>query len=71
MPKAKLPAAPLRVFSANDTTAILDANGDEVVFWQGFDRAERTRAEHNLLARELVRLFNAAHGVKASTQHTI
>lgn len=64
MAKAKLPPAPLRVFSANDTTAILDANGNEVVFWQGFDRSERTRAEHNLLARELVARYNVATGAQ-------
>ena len=63
MAKAKLPPGPLKVFSANGTTAILDANGNEVVGWSGFDDSNRTKAEHELLARELVRRFNA-YGAK-------
>lgn len=58
--KAKLPPAPLKVFSAKDTTAILDANGKEVVAWMGFDNSNRTRAGHKQFARELVRRYNAA-----------
>lgn len=58
--KAQLPPAPLRVFLAPDVTAILDANGNEVVSWMGFDSSSRTRAEHAMLARELVKRYNAA-----------
>jgi hypothetical protein len=64
MPKAKLPPGPLRVFSARGVTAIMDANGNEVVAWGGFDDSNRTRAEHELLARELVRRFNAHGGAR-------
>lgn len=69
MPKAKLPPGPLKVFSVNGITAILDANGDEVVGWSGFDNSNRTKAEHELLARELVRRFNA-HGVSVPEDQT-
>lgn len=64
MAKAKLPPGPLRVFSENGTTSILDANGNEVVGWPGFDDSNRTKAEHELLARELVRRYNAHGGAR-------
>ena len=70
MAKAKLPPGPLKVFSDRNITAILDANGDEVVHWMGFDDSSRTRAEHVLLARELVRRFNA-DGVEALGHQTV
>jgi hypothetical protein len=67
--KAKLPRGPLKVFSANNTTAILDADGNEVVGWMGFDDSNRTRAEHELLARELVARFNAHSGSRVEKIH--
>lgn len=54
-----LPPLPLRVFAVTGVTAIIDANGNEVVGWLGFDDSNRTRAEHNALARRIVQCFNA------------
>jgi hypothetical protein len=62
---AKPTPAPWRVFNEGGVIEIQDANGDPVIFWQGFDRSERSHATHLANARLIVGAVNA-HGVRGS-----
>lgn len=55
---------PLRLFSENDVTAILDAGGNEFVAWMGFDRSEIPKHIHRDRARRLVAAWNACAGIE-------
>lgn len=56
---AKPTPRPWRVFNVAGVIEIQDADGKAVVFWQGFDRTERSRATHLANARLIVEAVNA------------
>jgi hypothetical protein len=56
---AKPTPRPWRVFNVAGVIEIQDAKGEPVVFWQGFDRTERSHATHLANARLIVAAVNA------------
>lgn len=50
---------PWKAFNEHQTVAILDSQGNEVVFWLGFDNSDRPHAEHVANAERIVQCVNA------------
>lgn len=66
-------STPWRVFNEDGLVEIHDAHGEPVVFWQGFDRSERSRAKHLANARFIVKAVNAygARPVEAQSRDEV